>query len=93
MKKIIAIINQKGGVGKTTTSINLSCGLAMKDKRILLIDLDPQARENLSIRVGTTAVPTLIELTPRGTFRSGNVSVDLPCTDKLCERAIKSIVA
>ena len=52
MTKIISVINQKGGVGKTTTAINLGCALANTELKILVVDLDPTE----SVSVGSIGV-------------------------------------
>ncbi|MEM9821778.1 MAG: ParA family protein, partial [Bacteroidota bacterium] len=47
MGKIISLLNHKGGVGKTTSAINIGAGLVELDQKVLLIDLDPQANLTL----------------------------------------------
>lgn len=51
--RTICVINQKGGVGKTTTAINLASGLSRNDKSVLLVDLDPQGNIDASLRISS----------------------------------------
>ncbi len=84
MSKIIAIANQKGGVGKTTTAVNLGTALELSGSKVLLIDLDPQANMSAYLGYENDGKATMSDLvmTTANNFTMGAQKRDMPVMDE-----------
>jgi chromosome partitioning protein len=77
--RVLAIVNQKGGVGKTTTSVNLSASIAASERAVLLIDMDPQGNASSGLGITSPAVQVYDVLAGTATAAQALHPTDLPC--------------
>ena len=98
MAKIIAIANQKGGVGKTTSSVNLSAALCLMGKKVLLVDCDPQGNASSGMGVSKTTRPNTYDMLIGGKTASECVSETeygdvIPASKELAAASVELINA
>jgi chromosome partitioning protein len=82
-QRVIAVVNQKGGVGKTTTAVNLAAGIALSGRRVLLVDLDPQGHASIGVGVDSFGL--------KETLRDCLVDLKKPVTSIICKTKTENL--